>query len=519
MPTRPPATPAQGKRDTRLGYGLALGGLLLVALALRLPALLALPLFNDEAVYLLRAERFPAMLAAPGVAGATLPDGKLLHELALALLARFPGVPLVPARLLSVACGLGTSLLLAAIGRSLGWPGAGLLAGLLFALSPLALLHDLLALPDAMLTLAATAVLWASLRYSLRPAGRREALGLGALLAVASLVKLSGLLLFALPALAALALPARKAERLGRLALLRLTLIVALATLAALAPLHYGGAERMKLGGSEPRAAVIMRNGTAVSDWVTRYLPGPLVVPPLIILGAAVVGRRRTTGGLITPEAARVISYLLAAGLAVVALFTLVGTAVYSRYILPAWPPLMLASALACTALWRRGAAWRGLAACTIVAAAFWGLGFAWRLATAPATAPMAEHDRGQYLERWSAGHNLDRLLGDLRVDAAQSGGLTIANHSQPRLVNLALWLYLTDDPRIRLVEVDLADPRAGQQLQALARSGPVVLVVDEQVAQSYATEGRILGLRLARSYTHPAGTMRFLVYTVRPQE
>lgn len=176
---------------------LALSGALLVLVYLgwRLPALLALPLFNDEAVYLVRAQSFPAMLGIAGVAGGTLPDGKLLHELALAVLAPLPVDPLIPARLLSVVCGLGTVLMLAAMGCTLGRPGAGMLAGLLYALSPLAGLHDVLGPPDSMLILVSVLWLWASVRFAIHPAvGRRDALLVGALLVVASLVKLSGLI-------------------------------------------------------------------------------------------------------------------------------------------------------------------------------------------------------------------------------------------------------------------------------------------------------------------------------------
>ncbi len=92
----------------------------LMYLLLRLPGLMALPLFNDEAVYLLRAQRFPQMLAQSPLGSGTLPDGKLLQELALAALVYLPGDPLLPARLLSVACGLGTLAALMICGRRLG---------------------------------------------------------------------------------------------------------------------------------------------------------------------------------------------------------------------------------------------------------------------------------------------------------------------------------------------------------------------------------------------------------------
>lgn len=73
--------------------------LCMVFLATRLPGLLTLPLFNDEAIYLYRAQQFPAQLQF------TIHDGKLIHELFLAALARCPWDPLLTGRLLSVLCG------------------------------------------------------------------------------------------------------------------------------------------------------------------------------------------------------------------------------------------------------------------------------------------------------------------------------------------------------------------------------------------------------------------------------
>ncbi|HWQ13585.1 MAG TPA: glycosyltransferase family 39 protein, partial [Roseiflexaceae bacterium] len=243
-----------------------------VYLAARLPALQVLPLFNDEAVYLLRAAVFPADLPS------TLGEGKLMHELLLPLLTPLPGDPLVPARLLSVACGLGTIVGLWYCGRALGSGAAGALAGLLYATAPIAILHDLLAISDSLLTCAATLVLLASLHYAQhpRPEWRHAAL-LGTLLGLAALVKLPGLFLFAVPVLLSLAL-APPPDRARRALQLRSALLVALVFIAALAPLHYGGAERAKLGVATPAAqlAQIGANAAAAGDWLLRYLPAPL---------------------------------------------------------------------------------------------------------------------------------------------------------------------------------------------------------------------------------------------------
>lgn len=576
-------TPSANNRPfARLRLPLAVALLALVYLGLRLPALGALPLFNDEAVYLVRARFFPAMLGAPGVAGATLPDGKLLHELALAALAPLPVDPLIPARLLSVVCGLATGLTLVATGRALGHPWAGVLAGMLYALSPLAGLHDVLGLPDSMLTLASALLLWASIGFATRPvAGRGYALLVGALLKVASLVKLSGLLLFALPVLAVLLLAPSRSERWRRLGLLRMALIVALCGLACLAPFHYGGAERNKLGTAEARSTAMQRHTIAAGDWLLRYLPGPLLLAPLLALAlhgwrraapaaprddlsaphaayhagsghglalltpsvddqpfgdnrtasvtlSAVAGRAAPAlrgveaangdASRAAPGTAHLTAFLLVAGLAVVASFVLIGNALYSRYLLPAWPPLLLAAALGTRALWSSGRAPRAVASLALAAAGGWSLLWMGWFATAPLTAPLARQDRAQYLERWSAGgHHLHALLADVRAMATAYGRLTLVNHNQPRLVYLATLLYLGDVPAIRLAEVDLSQPDAPARLADLVRKEPVLLVVDQQEADVFTLNERFPRLRLLRRYPHPGGRMAFLLFEQEP--
>lgn len=569
-------TPSENNRlDGKARLLLTLALLALVYLGLRLPALLALPLFNDEAVYLVRARFFPSMLATLGVAGATLPDGKLLHELALASLAPLPVDPLIPARLLSVVCGLATVLALAMIGQRLGHPQAGALAGLFYALSPLAGLHEALGLPDSMLTLVSALLLWASLAFAIRPVvSRRDAVLVGALLGAAGLVKFSGLLLFAIPVLAVLLLSATPSERWRRLGLLRVTLIVALFGLACLSPFHYGGAERNKLGIEEARSAVIQRHVVAVGDWLLRYLPGPLLLTPALALilhserraprapsydapaqhtnslassayavdplaarvavktfrinqtramlagsvcqGAPALGAGEVAGGErngITSGTARLIAFLLLAGLSVIASFVLIGNVLYSRYLLPAWPSLLLAAALGTTALWSSGRAARSVTLLALGVAGGWGLIWLGWFATAPLTAPLAQQDRAQYLERWTAGQNLDALLGDIRAIATAYSRVTLVNHNQPRLVHLATLLYLGDEPAVRLAEVDLSAPDAPARLAELARKEPVLLVVDQQEADIFALNERFPHLRLLQRYPHPGGRMAFLLF------
>jgi len=197
--------------------------------------------------------------------------------------------------------------------------------------------------------------------------------------------------------------------------------------------------------------------------------------------------------------------------------FVVVGLTLYSRYLLPAWPPLLLAAAVAGEELWRRAGGARVVAAALGASAVAWGLFFAVSFASNPLRAPLAASDRAQYLERWTAGYNLPVLLADLRAEAATQGGLIVVNNAQSRLVNVATLLYLADVPELTFATVDLALPTAEEQLRMIASSGASRLVVDSQLATVYDVEARLPNLQLLRRYNLPASEASFLVYEVVP--
>ncbi len=506
-------------------------------LLLRLPGLMALPLFNDEAVYLLRAQRFPHMLAySTAESSTTLPDGKLLQELFLALLARLPGDPLLPARLLSLACGLGTVLALALCGRRLGRPGAGLLAGLLYALAPLAQIHDRLAIPDSMLTMVGACLLAASVGYATGArAGRRAALGLGALIAAAALVKLPGLLFVFIPPLAVLIL-SQPGERWRKIGQLRLSLIVALAALVALAPFHYGGAERQKAGSEESRLALIASNIQMIGAWLLRYLPGPLLLPPMVVVlmagaapqalmlsgvgGRAAHPRQQINAGAAQPPPYRELGFLLAAGLAVPGAFAVLGGSLASRYMMPALPALLLAAAVGAQILWglpRWRLAARGSVVLSVGVSVLWGGTFAAAYAADPRSAPLDAGDRWQYTQGWTAGYALPELIGAVRQRARADGPITLALHDQSRLTSLAGQIWLRDDPAIQIVSIDLLGEGAPQQLRELAARRPTYLLVDDQVATAYDLGARFPGLTPVSEAENPGGMMRFWLFAQTP--
>jgi 4-amino-4-deoxy-L-arabinose transferase-like glycosyltransferase len=480
---------------------------LLVALYLlaRLPDLWSVPLFNDETIYLLRAQRFPSML------GGTVGDGKLLQELALAALIWLPGDPLLWSRLLSIACGLGTVIALLLLGRAIDRPHAGLLAGILYAGAPLAILHDRLGLPDSMLTCATAYVLLASLNFARRPdPDTWHALAIGMLIGVAMLVKLPGLFFVYVPIIAVLALAASRADMLRRLALLRVTALVVVAALVLLVLARYGIFERHKtvVGSFDERIVLMVDHGWTIGGWLLPYLPAPLLILPVLAL---VFARH------LHACAWRAIVLLLSSGLALHALFLLIGNTLYPRYLMPSWPPLLLACAVGAAELWRmRGRLrWPARSVCVVAvgAALAWDTLFAVRLQHNPIDAAMVAADRSQYLETWTAGYRMPEIIDTVEVIAAEQQGILLVNHYQPRLIHLAPELYLARNLLVTQQSLNLQLADAPIQLRRLATRQPTYLLLDEEEDRVFDFARRFPDTRLLSTFENPLGTMRFYLY------
>ncbi|NTW02807.1 MAG: hypothetical protein HGA19_16260, partial [Oscillochloris sp.] len=403
-------------------------------------------------------------------------------------------------------------------GRQLGSERAGMLAGFLYALAPLAAIHDRLAIPDSMLTMVGAFLLVASIRYARgATASRREALGIGALVAAAALVKLSGLLLAATPMLAVLILGAPDQRR-WRLGQLRLSLIVALAALAMLAPFHYGGAERQKVVNETSRITLTMQNVGQIGNWLLRYLPGPLLILPL----AGLAGSRRQDPGnpQETRDERRAIFFLLMTGLALPSAFAVVGGSLVSRYILPAWPALLLAAALGAQMLWQQGAwriAARGLVGLGLGTAVLWGGFFGLRYSTDPRSTPLDSYDRWQYTQSWTAGYAMNPLISHVQVIAATTGPIRLVIQDQARLASLASQIYLSQNPQIELVSINLISANAPQQLHTLTAQGPTYLLADEQVVTAYKLQLRFPGLTPVQQLQNPGEKMSFWLFIQLP--
>lgn len=469
----------------------------------RLPNLLALPIFNDEANYQLRgliiAENYPYSLHV----------GKIVQDGLLALLMRLPGDPLLLARLCSALFGMGTLLAILAIGRALGRPGAGLLAGLLYAAAPLAVVHERLGIPDSLLTLITTLVLLAgvSLAAVERPS-YRHGLAIGALVALASLVKLNGVFVAAFPLLAVLALPASPAERRRRLGALAWGALPLLLWVGFVLLSGYGLYEQRKaafdgLGG---RLASLALNVAMLTEMLLVYLPAPAALGLLALL-------RRD----LAPAARRAIGMLLGAALCFTLTMLAVGTEIYPRYLMPAWPPLLLACALGASELWRLGRRLRPLGLAAVAVSLAYGAFFAARLIAAPHSAPLITMDRMQYVAGYPSGYFASGLIELLEGEAAAQGAITVATVEAPRLIYSLPQVRFYADPRVTVAPVGLGADDAPARLAELAARRPTYIVLYEPEYERYRIAERLPSARRLATITNPHGPATLLVLRYEP--
>lgn len=491
-------TTSQRRLWSNVGW---LVGLFGVYLGLRLPALLRFPLFNDEAMYLMRARHFPTMIQG------TLVNGKLLQELFLAVLVNLPGDPVFLSRFLSVLCGAGTLIGMLLIARALDHPEVGVVAGMLYATSPMGVFFDRLALPDSMLTCVACFILLKSVTFIQTPQpSRKQAALLGALIGLASLVKMTGLFLFALPVLMTFLMPAPWPERRNRLFLLRTTLIAALVFVAVLAPFHYGGIERdyAQTPSLSQKVVIFGHNLAYVGELLLFYLPGFLLLPAVVLL----IGVRHQT------TAHRPILLLTVSGGILIATFLVISNTIHSRYLMPAWPALLLASAMSLTSLWqfpgKKPLLTRTVCLAAVGLALAWNSYFAVQLVRDPASTPLVATDRRGYLENWTAGYHLSELMGVIAAETQRQGQITLVNHARGRLIHMAAKFYLAEHPGITIIDIDLTAPEALPQLQQLMRDQPTYLLLDGEEYDLLNVPQRFPQATVVQYVEHPTSSMRF---------
>jgi dolichyl-phosphate-mannose-protein mannosyltransferase len=459
-PAAPPASRAAAR-----WWPWALGAIVALHLLTRLPDLMRLPVFLDEAMHLDWAFR----TAATGQLVGHTDGGRYLPIWAYAVVAGKAADPLRAARLCSVASGLAAVLGLAWLGRLLETPQAGLLAAFLYVAAPFTLLYDRMALVDSLLAALVVyalvfGVLW------VRTARRLWAIGLGLALGAAGLTKLSGLLTLAIPA--ALAFASRSHDRHRLRAQLAWPYGIAVVLLVPLF-LDLAGTGRFfsenlwVLRAGADGESFVGRNARLAGEWLLAYLTP--IGAALVSAAVAWALRGRERADLL----------LLCVALGWCAFFVLAGGRYwFPRYVLPAIPPLLL--------LLARGAERLGPAAMWLTAgllAVTWAR-FDAALIADPARAPLPPVERSQYIYDWPSGYGLAEVTAALRQVAARQPVTVLRDQSSTPLREGLDLMLRGGGARIDVVDAPVKAGEFGDSIERLIASDRLVLLAIDQPAE-----------------------------------
>lgn len=499
-------------------YWLAIVLIVLLGIWLRLVATMRLPLFVDEAIHILRAHRVVEgqIFFSDNIRGIR----KWLYPNMLALFR--PMGPEGPwlARALSALAGAVAISACVALGNMVGDRRAGLLAGLLYAVLPLAVFHERQALADPVMAALTAVCLVLMVRLARRPRWW-VALALGVLLAAACLTKLSALPFLVLPLVAVVVLAEGWEGRWRGLAFSGGALGVAVGLgwfvyQQFVRQREMGGAVRRVvrdnlrlLIGSGEAGDYANRLVVSLPDYVetfVRYVGWvPLALAGLAVVWAIAGKKRREVLFLIVPGLVFSLVPVLAVRPA---------EALAPRYFLVNAAPLVVMVALAWGLLveWvraqgRMAARWvGGVVLVAMLVPAVW---FDASLIRDPAGAPLARVDRGQYIEGQPSGYGHADVAAAL-LEAWHAGG-------EEELVVLttgsAVWLQAYLGPRVAVI--DSFGPQTGYQEEALPgwlAGGPVYIVEEWRVARLPSS---VHGLQLADRGTYMSGGGRLSLFLV----
>jgi hypothetical protein len=366
-----------------------------------------------------------------------------------------PGPVLFSARLMTSVAGLVTAGALGACLARLGGRRAALWGVWLWALLPLAVWHERLAIQDPFVTaaLACALVLLVAGHAGGPKRGAFFWVGAGLLFGVAFLLKISAI--FALPWLGLLYFALQRHFGLPvidrRLAWLAAGAVVPVAALGSNLPLlgsRLGNYDVMPKFTEQEMAGGVMHRFGTWSSWYVGYDGWPL----LVLLALALV-----LGGRLAQH--RLTAWCAAGGWA---LSLLVGSAFYkssyARYALPDHVPLVLFLGLALGGA-LSPARWKMVLAAGTLALARWSL-VDWQIGSDPAQAPVPAADITQYVTgSWSGRGTAEvrRFLADF-ADHHQVQCLVLT-HRMLRPGCYALILAAEDDPRIGVVPFTVYEP------------------------------------------------------------
>lgn len=488
-------------------------------LAIRTLNLTALPVFFDEAVHLRWAK-----LLWRGQWLTAAADGRLLFIWWVGVFWPFVETLWLGRVAMVLALLPGVAALISA-GRELGNRWAGLLAGALLAVLPVALFYDRMVLADTVQATMTSVLIWLGIRLARH--ARPIEIGLtAAVLLTLPLTKVLGLFFVLTPALVALTQLRR--DLISPKGLWRMVWPVGLAGglfgvgfVVALGVLRWRGVDFLSLAGNNAGAlslsGIPLRLSARLIDYTTiiaPYFSGWAL--PLAVVGLVGIGRL----GWRQPQVA--LALLSATGVPLLAMGVLVGP-FETRYLLPGLPPLVLAAGIGLTQPVeppRLRWAWQAGIALSIVLT----LPLTMQILTAPVqlTDWLPDKDSEQYISGWTAGTGLPELAALL---------LASSSHAPVDVVVIdeglipMLSTYLGNEPSLATL-YDYNEPHLRMKIFYSGLTSPfaslanpnrtVYLLISEPLNSNRLAD---LSVPYARVQTQvkPGGENRYQLYRVYP--
>ena len=465
----------------------AIGLLLALYFVTRALSLNALPIFLDEAVHLQWADR----LVSEGRILRPVGSGRLLAVLTYGLALPFED-RLWAARLIASMAGALTLAFTMLLSNQLFGRRASVIAGVLYVLSPFALVYDRLALSDGFLSACLTALMFATGRLIQDPTAwpRRAAVAL--LVTLAILSKVSAPLFFlTIPLAVAAMAPDRRAA-------LRAVIVAgALGFLCASPMLWFFAANSGEIVSQhvvDPAAVGSITVATLLDmrEWVLSYFTLPA------LLAAAASALLLRDGRVLWLAGSVALPFVL---------FALFSQPWSARYVLPTLPPLLvlISGGVDRVASRLRPDIAAAVLLTGLTSSSFFSFDRA--LLLDPARAPFPFDDKLQLVTGWPSGYGVRDIAARLEHEAEGGPTLVYVDTGGTRTLSTSLAVLLGRHPWIRLIEGDL-ESASFRDLLIRKNQGPRVFVVLGPHDTGFDIKSLLasLGAEKLEAYQRPGG-------------
>ncbi len=488
--------------------------LLLVYLGTRLPTILDLPIFTDEAIYVRWAQIAKNDAAWRFI---SLTDGKQPSFIWLSMVSmRFIHDPLLAARLVSVGAGILTAIGLFFLGKELfrnKW--VGIVSSFFYVIFPFALVYDRLALYDS---LVGTFSVWSLYLIVLlnRKLRLDTALILGLVIGGAVLTKTNGFFsLYLIPFSLVIFnwqrnnLPKRLLKWVG-LVIVSAVLAYACYSVLRLSPFFHIIDEKNTIFVFPLREWLqhplefFLSNWKGLWNWMITYLTIPLFA---LAMASFFITKRYTREKIL----------LLLWALIPFVFLAFFGKTIYPRFIL--FMTLFLLPLVAFTMV-----TVKSRLSNTYLYAFFFllSISFAlfadYKISTDFIHAPIPRPDADQYVKSWPAGGGIKEAVVFFE-EQAQRGPIFLATQGTFGLMPYAFEIYLGENTNIKIVGVWPIEQTPPQEIMEMGKKMPTYFVFYQPCppCQTAGNAPSAWPIKLISRYTKPDGKSFFSIYQVNP--